>query len=336
MMNDIAKKFFNYRIILLVVLLIISIITSIVVSNSNIVKTDFTIYLNDDSQGVFGYYFEESSNLNKHYNYTTDSNPKNADFIFTTNINDINTNAEYSTQGYTPLVVCFRNNENLNNYLKTKTEKGFLTCSSSSKIKNSYSDAITCDFSRIIEAILNNQDWSYLGGEDNKITIYCPESGTVSGDLFYDFLLITINNGKYPTNNLEQVKEKANAFLNSENVIQTNVASKISMLNGLLQPSDIYVLFESDLIFAGNGNGEISITYPKITVIRQFYLQYNNFVLKESLSEDIANPGAFSLSLNHILHNTYYYRTTGSPSFIEGNSRYYNSQKGFNFYDLTN
>ena len=245
----------------------------------------------------------------------------------------IDTSRDYSIEGYSPLIVCLKDTKNLNNYLKTTTKEGFLTCDDG-KIHNDSNDPINCDFLRIINAVLNKQDWSDLGGEDKKITIYCPEPDTISGKLFYDFLLITINNGKYPTDNIEQIKEKADLFLNSENTIQTDVCSKISKLGYEFEEEDIYILFESDLL-QGTQDASISISYPNTTVIKELYLQYNNSDLKDSISKCFDSMSMMNTSyLNNDIHYDYYYRNSYHSDFYN-ETVYLNDQKGFNYYDLT-
>lgn len=339
-MNNTSKESFKWRLIWLTCLLILSIIASgiytSVYNNNNIVKSDLTICLNDDTVEVFEDQFHNKKNFYKYYDYKNVSDSTKADFTFTSDISMINTSSEYSIVGYSPLVICLKNNENLNNYLKTVTKEGFLTCNSSNKIKNSSSDNITCDFNRIIDAVINGEDWSDLGGEDKKISIYCPSPNTVEGKLFYDFLLITINDGKYPESNFETVKQKADLFLNSENVIQTDVEAKIEKLNGELQ-EDIYILFEADLISATKKQGDVCITYPETTVVKQLYLQYNNDNLEETITEVFDKSSIEVYSLYSTLRYHYYYRSSSYPALTTDNNypAYFNVQEGFNYYELT-
>lgn len=336
-MSNISKEHFKYRLVWLIILLVLSIIASgiysVIFANNNIVKTNFSICLNADTKEIFEEQFDSIKKLYKYYNFNSTSDSKSSDLIFTSDIKMIDTSKDYSIEGYSPLVVCLKDTKNLNNYLKTVTKEGFLTCSSSKKIKNSYSDVINCDFLRIIEAVLNGEDWSDLGGEDKKITVYCPEPDTISGNLFYEFLLITINGGKYPTDNLEQVKEKADLFLNSENTIQTDVCSKISKLGSILEEEDIYVLFESDLISATDGQGEISVIYPEMTVIKQLYLQYNDSNLKEKISKSMHQP--FYLKSTHCYRSAEYTKLNNTQ-YSGYYPLYFNVQEGFNYYELTN
>lgn len=329
-MDDIVKRAIRLRISALFALLICAIVANSIVDGvidkKNFQKVDLTISVSENTKEIFETQFEETKKLYKYYNYNF-STDYNSDVIFTSNIVQINKSQKYSVEGYSPLVICLKDTKNLNNYLKTITKQGFLTCSSSKKIKNSSSDEVFCDFAKIIDTVIDGGDWSNLGGEDKKITIYCPEPNTLESKLFYDFLLITINNGKYPTDTLEEVKKKADLFLNSSNTIQTDVCSKISKLGGTLQEEDIYVLFESDLLTATKGEGEICVTYPETTVIKQLYLQYNN---PEKFSDSIVS--------SYTLKSKYYYRSEEYPNFKDSNSgvsRYFNLQEGFNYYELT-
>jgi len=333
MMSDKSKDLFKPRLAILIVLLVLAIIASATYAgvdyNSKIVKSNLTVYLDDDTEEIFEDQFNNKRKFKKYYTYTTSSDTKNSDFVFTSDFEQIDKTRDYNIKAYSPLVVCLKDTKNLNNYLTTSSEKGFLI--SSNKIKNSRYDEISCDFLCIIKTVLDGGNWSDLGGEDKEITIYCPEANTVSGDLFYDFLLITINNGKYPTDNLEEVKEKANLFLNSQHIIQTDVTSKISKLGGILQEDDIYVLFESDLLSTvGNADKEISIIYPDLTVIKELYLQYNNLDLQEPI--DKAFDSTMSNYLSFVLYNTYDYRNF---AYRKPSHDYLNIQEGFNYYELT-
>lgn len=330
-MNKLIKSELKHRLIILFVFTITFIIITFIITpfktDQNLQKTDLSICLDENTKEIFETQFEETKKLYKYYNYTVSTDSKKSDLTFTSDISMIDKSKEFSVEGYSPLVICFKDAKNLNNYLKTVTKQGFLTCSSSKKIKNTSSDVINCDFSRIIETIINGGDWSDLGGEDKKITIYCPEPNTLESKLFYDFLLITINKGKYPTDNLEEIKEKADLFLSVSNTIQTDVCSKISKLGGILQEEDIYVVFESDLLSSTKGKGDICVTYPETTVIKQLYLQYNNL---DKFSDSITSKSN--------LKSKYYYRSEEYSNFKDpntGDSRYFNLQEGFNYYELT-
>lgn len=341
-MNEISKAYKNLRVFVLSIVLIIGIVAAGIYSNiykySNIVKTSFKVCLNTDTEDIFEEQFNDKKDFNRYYDYEIKTGSNEADFVLTSDINQIDLSNEYTVEAYSPLIICLKDSGNAKNYLKTNTKSGFLTCNDGAKkIKNSSNDSITCDFSRIIEVILKNGDWSDLGGEDKKITIYCPEADTVDGELFYKFLLITLNGGKYPENNFEEISLKAQKFLDSPNTVQTDVSSKIAKLGKELKEEDIYILFESDLLKTASSEAEILVTYPELTVIKQVYLQFNNKELKDKITNIFYKSpvGAYDLSYQFYWSK---YRNSNYPDFhSQGvNQTNFNVQIGFNYYELNN
>ena len=260
------KKRISFLSIILAVILVAVGIYSGIYNSTHIKQTTISVCLNEDTRSIFEEQYKKKS-FAKYYAYE-ETSTANADLIFTSDINSIDIEKDYSVEAYSPLVICFKDTKDLNNSLKSKTKQGFLTCNDT-KIRNEITDEVNCDFKRVINAVLNGQDWSDLGGTDHKITIYCPTSDTVEGRLFYEFLLIIINDGKYPTSNIAEIKELADQFLDSSNVIQTDVASKIDKLGTSLEYGDIYILFESSLLASANRFADICVTYPEVTVVKQ-------------------------------------------------------------------
>lgn len=344
-MNESSKGYREIRQFILFIILVIGIIATLIYSqiykNSNIVKESFKVCINNDTKEIFEYQFNDKKKFYKYYDYEISSIPNEADFIFTSNIDEINTESEYTIEGYSPLIICLKDTENAKNYLKTNTKSGFLTCNDDAKkIEDSSTASIICDFRRIIDVILKNGDWSDLGGEDKKITIYYPTADSVEGKLFYEFLLITLNNGKYPESNLEEIKLKAQEFLDSPYTVQTDVSSKLSKLGDEVQENDIYILFESDFLKAANREAEILVTYPELTVIKQLYLQFNNVELQDKIQSILKDSSGWELS-NTLRQEIYYkeYRNSYSPDLrnSEGNkTTSFNVQDGFNYYELSN
>ena len=329
-----TKKFYfnTYISVAFIICIIVTYIYSIIYRDNHIQKADFSICLNEDTENFFKDEFDEKSKLYKYYNYTISSNPEDSDLILTSDINAINTKKNYSVKGYSPLIICLEDSKDLNNYLKSKSKKGFLTCNSSSKIKNTSSDEIVCDFSIIINAVLEGKNWSDLGGNNDKIKIYCPLENTVDGNLFYQFLLITINDGRYPKDNLTEIEEKANTFLNSSNVIQTDVADKISKLGDSSIGNDIYCLFEEDFLSAANSEADISIAYPAVTVSKNIYLQFNNSKLKKGLT-DAFKGNLFEDSVFSDLYYSEFYRSSDHQISSRQDINF-NVKDGFNNYKL--
>lgn len=320
--------------IIFVVMMIVVGIYSGVYRANHIKQTAISVCLNEDTRSIFEEQYEKKS-FSKHYAYE-EAAAYNADLVFTSDIDLIDTKQNYSVEAYSPLVICFKDTNDLNSSLKSKTKQGFLTCKDT-KIRNTTSDAVNCDFKRVINAVLNGQDWSDLGGTDQKITIYCPTSDTVEGKLFYAFLIITINDGKYPTSNVGEIKEMADKFLASPNVIQTDVASKIDKLGSSLEYGDMYILFESSLLASANQSADICVTYPEVTVVKQLYLQYRNSEIEEGVSKQFDKNDLTHYSLSAGLYYEEFYRTKNNTSlYYPDNVKYFNTQDGFNNYDLNN
>ena len=339
MLDERFKNFSTLKLIVFAAVLIVCIVISAIFTpiyyNKNITTTNITVCLNEDTESTFSSQYNNKSSFYKYFKYETISDSKKADIVLTTDYSQINTDKEYSVEGYSPLVVALKNTPNLNNYLKSTTQKGFLTSRNSKELKNTSEDNIVCDFSVIMQTVLNGGDWSDLGGEDKKITIYCPNINSSDGRIFYDFLLITVNNGKYPSAEALDVSiEKVEAFLNSPNVIQTDVEAKISTLSDAISESDIFVIFESDLVtVAKDFSSNISVTYPDTTVIKSVYLQYNNPDIKASVSKAFSDTSDLSYTLY-----SYYYRNSKYKHLnANRNSTIFNNvQEGFNYYELHN
>ncbi len=329
-----TQRMWSLSIAFVIIMIVVGIYSG-VYHASNIKQIPISVCLNEDTRSIFEEQYEKKS-FSKHYAYE-EAADYDADLVFTSDIDLIDTKQNYSVEAYSPLVICFKDTNDLNSSLKSKTKQGFLTCKDT-KIRNTTSDAVNCDFKRVINAVLNGQDWSDLGGTDQKITIYCPTSDTVEGKLFYAFLIITINDGKYPTSNVGEIKEMADKFLASPNVIQTDVASKIDKLGSSLEYGDMYILFESSLLASADSYADICVTYPEVTVVKQLYLQYRNTEIEEGVSKQFDKSGLLDYSLSAGLYYDKFYRTKNNTSvyYPNGTEKYFNTQYGFNNYDLNN
>jgi len=342
-MTEVSKAYKNLRVLVLAIVLVIGIVVagiySNIYSNSNIVKSNLLVNLNADTEFIFEKQFDNKKAFNKYYDYQIVNDSKTSDFILTSDVSQINLLNDYTVEGYSPLIICLKDSDNAKNYLKTNTKNGFLTCNDGAKkIKNSSNDSITCDFLRIINVVLKNGDWSDLGGEDKKITIYCPDPDSVDGKLFYEFLLITLNGGKYPKENLEEISLKAQKFLDSPNTVQTDVSSKIAKLGEEVEENDIYILFEEDFLKVANDYAKILVAYPELTVIKQIYMQFNNSELKGKITDIFEKGGMDYDSLSLDIWQELYYRTESRPDFTtqNGKTTSFNVQNGFNYYELIN
>lgn len=328
------------RITSICIILVLSIIAFLIYNNvcesMNREKTNITVLCSENTKSLFKELYDRKGEIHDYYNYEF-SSKKSSDIVLSDDFNHINTDSEYSTVGFSPLVICFKNTENLNKYLKNN-ENGFLICNNSDRIYNNHNDNVSCDFVQIINAIINGKNWSSLGGDNKKITVYCPPRETVEGNLFYQFLLITLNDGKYPNSNLKEISQKANNFYNSPNVIQVDVSSKIRKLGNSINADDIYCIFESDLVSIAYDNNDIFVSYPIITVSKQIYLQFNKPEIESDITNAFNKDLMWSRSLEYTLYWKNYCRTNLNPDWTNMRNSSYtlklNVVDGYNEYEL--
>lgn len=323
--------------IILVLSIIAFLIYSSAIENINREKINITVLANSDTTELFKDQFDSKGEFHDYYNYEFSSS-KSSDIILTSDINSINTDLNYTSAGLSPLVICFKNTEKLNKYLKSNSSNGFLICNNSDKIRNNDNDDVSCDFLQVINTVIEGKNWSSLGEEEGKkITLYCPNRDTVDGELFYKFLLITLNNGKYPDSNLEEISQKADAFYNSPSVLQVDVSSKISKLGSSISENEIYCIFEADLLNIASKSTDICVTYPLTTVSKHVYLQINNNDIKDSIM-DAFNKDIFNVSsITKKLYWSNYYRTSDNLDWKNYEKNYsinLNVRDGFNEYEL--
>ena len=271
------------------------------------------------------------------YELSFSNDYKNSDIILTSYIDKINKSKDYEVVAYSPLIIAMNNTEELNNYLISKNEKGFLI--SEEGIKNKSSDQINCDFKKIVEAIIANQNWTSLGGSENKeIKIYCPSLQTRDGELFKEFLIRIYNNGSKTSN--EEINEKIQKFFNSPNVIQTDISEKLELLNYNLSSNEIFIGFEYEFIdclgvynASDESSDGISFIYPNTTILKQIYAQCNKE--DEKLKERVLANSTWSDAkgmYNHFFYNKHY-RTSEKPDKLYYSSTDYNVQVGISTFE---
>ena len=144
------------RITSICIILVLSIIAFLIYNNvcesMNREKTNITVLCSENTKSLFKELYDGKGEIHDYYNYEF-SSKKSSDIVLSDDFNHINTDSEYSTVGFSPLVICFKNTENLNKYLKNN-ENGFLICNNSDRIYNNHNDNVSCDFVQIINAII--------------------------------------------------------------------------------------------------------------------------------------------------------------------------------------
>lgn len=272
------------------------------------------VYNDIEKEGLVKEVFDNALASKKKVTFVTDTDY--ADCILTKNVNVLeDEDNKITLTSYTPLVIVMKNSTNLKKY----QDSGLLI--SSKEIDNSAEDEISIDFKKVIDAVVNGENWSTFGGEEKEIKIIVPKKDSIEGGLFYSFLVATINGGSYPQNNeaINAAKATANKFWNSSSCVEAensiNDLSKISVVN----ETDMYVLFEADLMnsTAWNANKlDMSIAYPTTTVVKHIYMQ------SEEDCGELFN--SLSMQLN--------YRTSNTHSFAENTN--YNVKDSIEFIEV--
>lgn len=222
----------------------------------------------------------ESSSIGKKNRVVFEENKGEAEIILTDRIT-VSDNG-YERIGWSPLIVVFDNTEKMDNYI-LEAENG----------------SYTIKFDKIIEDTVKGV-W--------KDTIYCPKPNTREGELFFDFLLININYGKYPSNEeeLEHCTRRANEFLNSSTVIQMDPLERLKYKKTV--EGELYIVFEKDITkIASYDSYKFTVSYPTNTILYElyYYCSSNN---KEELEKELkkekfwegGNELQYVMNLNYI------------------------------------
>lgn len=238
-------------------------------------------------------------------NFLEDSDIKMADIILTDDATNLKPDREYRTIAYSPMVVMMRCDDSIEKY----KENGLL-------IKEKDENEAEIDFKKIMDAVMKNETWSCFGGEDKPIKVYCPQKGTADANLFYQFLLITANNGVYPTTQAQKeiCEQMANDFLDAPMVEGVDIVNRVIKVQDI--GCDIYVMPEADYWKAYDSikeNDLISfIAYPTETVIKEIYYQTNGTDAAKAFDEEFEKEGFLSSKLSDKLTETRY-RNIDSP-----------------------
>ena len=203
---------------------------------------------------------------NKKYRVVFNDDKNNADFVLTDKIGKDDEN--YTRVGWSPLVVAIPQNPQI---IKTYEKNGYIIIKEDSYNRNKGINYYI-DFLKVINNTINGT-W--------VTNIYCPKIDTVEGRFFKEFLISTVNDGKYPSTEeeLENCEKEVKKFLESKNVIQTDVAQWYSDKKVL--EDELCILFENEIYGGLN-------TYPNNTVIHEWYFSYptNRQDLKKLFSKE--------------------------------------------------
>lgn len=174
----------------------------------------------------------------------------------------------YQKFAFSPFVVAYNKEDKYLDKLKSTN-----VC-----VKSNYDkDYYEIDFFRIIEEATGDGKWENLGIKDQgNIKVFYPDKETAYWNDFHDFLLVNVNDGKYPKNTLE--------LENAEKVIQQFLDSKytegITDFNEQVQrtggfPSSVIYVFPENIgkEICSNENVYARFYFPTTTVYLNYYVK---------------------------------------------------------------
>lgn len=128
------------------------------------------------------------------------------------------------------------------------------------------------DFQKVISEVIEEGKWSNLGvGDLNTIKVFYPSEDTEYWHDFYDFMLVTVNGGKYPEETeMKNAEEAVQRFLNSSYTESVTDFSQQVERTGGFTSNAFWILPEKEF-FSINRN--VVLLYPKVTVYCNFYVK---------------------------------------------------------------
>lgn len=274
-------------------------------------KKEYKVYCTEESFREEIEKFVKGSSIKDTHRVSFTDNKDEAELIFSDKI--LSSDIGYEKIGWSPLVIAF-------DYSKDKVEfyneQGYIS---------EEDDVYTIQFDKIIEATLEGK-W--------KEKIYCPKLQTRRGELFFDFLLININEGRYPISDVEMQEcvKKANEFLQSKVVVQLDSTDRLKSKKNV--KDELYITFENDVYEINDENCEYGISYPSNTVVHEWYwkcLGENEKEIREHSQKEkwytSRNDFYDILYYNHI-------RSKCCTSFNNDGYKSYTESEGFSYVDV--
>lgn len=194
---------------------------------------------------------------------------------------------EYTKIAYSPFVIAYSSEDkNIENMI----DKGLL--------QDAFFDAEykEINFNKVIEEVLKEGKWENLGVEDmGTINVYYPAPDTDYYTDYYDFMLVTVNAGKYPKdeNELKKAMEQISNFENSEYTEAINNFDEKIIRTGGFMENSIYLLPEQEAWMISNTSSNYGrLFYPTITVYANYYVKADE--LGSKLVDVFDDPNTFS------------------------------------------
>lgn len=293
--------------IALVVAVIMLIISNATYENPN--KTTIFVKAPETMVSAFERAFDKLK-LDKDYIIEAVTDEKMANFVVREGITQ-----EGDLIAYSPFVAVFNP---LEEYYKQLSEEEILVKSATD---GDYNDL---DFLKVVNMAIE--------GKDCRFKIYYPSKDSDSWEEFYSFMLLTVNDGYYPTEatELEESKSKVEKFLSTKYAEPFN-NNTLQRSNGIPKDS-IYIMAYSDLVrvYKQTGGFNCRIIYPMTTVYHSYYATYDELgkIIYDCLGTPIENLSISTKGIGYSYLREYGYNTRNSMyvcSVGTGPRQYFNA-----------
>lgn len=226
-------------------------------------KQTITICAPQDMEGAFKDAIK-MSDLKRTHKIVMSDNPNSNIYVTYGKQGDVN----YQKFAFSPFIVAYSNDESCYKALK-KSE----VC-----IPSVYDDEYyEINFLKVINEVIGDGQWSNLGIEkQDKIKVFYPSEETVYWSDFYNFLLVTVNNGRYPetVSELQTAEKVIEDFINSQYTEGISDFDEQAKRIGGFPTTAFYVLPEKDAYqLRENDGGYVRFLYPTQTVYFNYYIK---------------------------------------------------------------
>ncbi len=230
-------------------------------------KANLVVYAPEDMKEAFSVALKEAG-LNSNYRIAITTEKEKADIC----VDYGKENNSYTKFAFSPFVVSYSSDEN---HIKDLKKDGVLI-ESEYYTSEKYYDI---DFKKVVDEVIEEGKWENLGVDDKKLStikIFYPAESTIYWDDFYDFMLVTVNNGTYPESieKLENAEEYVGRFLKSSFTEPvTDFEEQVVRTNGF--PESSFYVFPEKLGFqvSSDTGNYTRFFYPTSTVNFNYYLK---------------------------------------------------------------
>ncbi len=268
-------------------------------------KTHLTVYAPADMKDAFKSALS-ASGLSSQYKIVMTDNENNADIVVGYGKEADNS---YTRFAFSPFIIAYNTSDSCFKALK-KDE---------TVVPSEYNNKFyEIDFLKVIDEVIGEGKWENLGlSNNNTIRLFYPARTTVYWHDFYNFMLLTVNDGTYPktAEEMNTAVEKIEKFEKSEcTEAVTDFDEKIERTDGFAENA-LYVIPEKTVYDLSNDHEKKTrLFFPLATVNFNYYVKG----VSEAGSKVTSNfPDKFYSKLEyHDYRNQYAYELGDDYSIV--------------------